>query len=468
MKYIIIFALVFCNVFCYAQPSKTAPAPDAAEIAHDKARAAKGDTAAMFHMGLYYCYGQGMPEDFVKAKVWLQKAADKGHTGAMVQLGMINLAGKGGKKDPVKALALFTKAAKKGNSIAMNEIGMMYEEGNGVKKDMAEAMKNYQAAAEKGSTEAMNSLALCYAKGNGVPKDVLAASRWLQKAAETGDPFAAADLAVFYRTPELGNDCKKAMEWYMKARDLGDTGSLPAVGEIAMEGKCKDVDMKPIADWMKKYADQDDVDACFFLAGFYTEAVGVEHNYPKAMNLLMKSADILIKHNIKENEAIDELFDLYGSGNLQSNDMETLLKWLEDAADKVNDAGMMAGIGFIYTNKENATKRDYTKAMTWSMRSADKGNPTGYYNVGYLYANGLGVLQDDKKGFEWIMKAAAKGDRVAMRTIADFYENGQGVARNHAKAVEWKAKAKEGEKPEDAMGETRSDSKETRDVRDKR
>ncbi len=467
MKYIIISALLLCNVICNAQPVKTAPPPGADQVAKDKARSAKGDTAAMFHMGLYYCYGQGMPQDFLKAKVWLQKAADKGHTGAMDQLGIMNLAGKGGKKDPVKALAYFRKAAKKGDAIAMNEIGIMYEEGNGVPKDMTEAIKNYQAAAEKGNTEAMNSLALCYAKGNGVPKDLQAASKWLQRAAETGDPLAAVDLASFYRTPELGNDCKKAMEWYMKARDMGDTASLPAVGEIAMEGKCKDVDMKPVAEWMKKYADRDDVDASYFMAAFYSEAVGVERNYTKSMNLLMKSADLLIKHNVKDNEAIGELFDMYGSGNLVSSEMETLLKWLEETADKVNDAGMMAGIGYIYTNKENATKRDYTKAMSWSMKASEKGSPTGYYNVGYLYANGLGVMQDDKKGFEWIMKAADKGDRVAMRTIADFYENGQGVARNHAKAVEWKAKAKQGEKPAQ-RGEAPMESREPRDNRDKR
>jgi hypothetical protein len=448
MKYVTISALLFCSLFCSAQQTNSAPPPEATQIAHDKARAAKGDTAAMFHMALYYCYGQGMPQDFVKAKTWLQKAADKGHTPSMVQLGIMNMAGKGGKKDPVKALAFFRKAAKKGDGVAMNEIGMMYEEGDGVKKDMVEAVKNFQGAAEKGITEAMSSLAMCYIKGNGVTKDPVTASKWLQKAAEGGDMMAANDLAFFYRSPDLGNDCKKAMEWYMKARDLGDTGSLPAVGEIAMEGKCKDAEYKAVAQWMKKYADQGDGDACFFMAGFYAEAVGVEHDYVKAMNLLMTDADQLIKNHAKENDAIDELFDMYDSGNLSPSDMETLLKWLEQTADKTNDAGMMAGIGFIYTNKENATKRDYTKAMTWAMRSADKGNPTGCFNVGYLYANGLGVMQDDKKGFEWIMKAAEKGDKVAMRTIGDFYENGQGVARSHTKALEWKAKAKVGEKPE--------------------
>ncbi len=447
MKYVIIFALLFCTSFCIAQQTNQAPPPDATQVARDKARAAKGDTAAMFHMGLYYCYGQGMPQDFIKAKTWLQKAADKGHTASMVQLGIMNMAGKGGKKDPVKALAFFRKAAKKGDGVAMNEIGMIYEEGDGVPKDMVEAVKNFQGAADKGITEAMSSLALCYAKGTGVAKDPAAASKWLQKAAENGDVMAANDLAFFYRSADLGNDCKKAMEWYMKARDMGDTGSLPSVGEIAMEGKCKDADFKTIAQWMKKYADQGDGDACFFMAAFYEEAVGVDHDYVKAMNLLMTDADLLIKGHAKENDAIDELFDMYDSGNLPPADMETLLKWLEQTADKTNDDRLMAAIGFIYTNKENATKRDYTKAMTWATKSADKGNPTGFYNIGYLYANGLGVLQDDKKGFDWIMKAAEKGDKVAMRTIGDFYENGQGVTRNHTKALEWKAKAKVGEKP---------------------
>ena len=440
MKYIIVLSLLFCNFLCSAQQL------DPQQLAHDKARAAKGDTAAMYNMGMYYFYGEGVPKDLVKSRTWLQKASDKGHAHAMLQLGMIYEEGKGVKKDAAKALTLFRKAAKKGDVDAMNEIGVIYSEAIGVKKDMAEAIKNFKMAAENGSTEAMNTLALCYAKGNGVPKDVSISLQWLNKAADKGDVFAMNDLGFFYSSPELGNDCIKAMEWYMKARDMGDSAALPPIGEMALEGKCKDADYKKIAQWMKKYADLGDGDACFFMAAFYAENIGVEHNYVKAMNLLMQDAEILIKKNVQENEAIDQLFSLYDSGNLGEEDQQKMLKWFEDIADKTNDDGMMAGIGYIYTNKEHPTRQDYTKAMTWSMRSADKGNPTGFYNVGYLYANGLGVKEDDEKGFEWIMKAAQKGDKVAMRTIGDFYQNGQGVPANREKAMEWHTKAKQGEK----------------------
>jgi len=317
---------------------------------------------------------------------------------------------------------------------------------------MAEALKNYKDAAEHGSLEAMNTVALCYVKGNGVARDVQVARQWLEKAAEKGDIAATVDIAFFYRSPELGNDCKKAVAWFMKAKEMGDTAALIGVGEIAMEGKCKELELKMVAEWVRKYADEGDADACFFMAGFYVEGIGVEHNYSKAVNLLMKAGDVLIKKHVKEKEAIDELFSLYESGKLSADDMTSLLKWLEEAADKMNDGDLMAGIGYIYTNKENATKKDYTKAMTWSMKSADKGNPTGFYNIGYLYANGLGVMKDDKKGFEWVMKAAVKGDRVAMQTIGDFYEKGLGVPHNHEQAVEWKAKAKAGMKEDERKG----------------
>ncbi len=450
MRYIISFAILLCPVFCFAQQKK--PAPPSDQVTRDKAKAAKGDTAAMFHMGMYYSYGQGLPQDFTKAKVWLQKAADKGHVNSMLELGAIYAAGKGGKKEPVKAMTLFRKAAKKGDAEAMYDIGMMYEEGNGVTKDMAEALKNYKEAAEKGHLEAMNAVALCYVKGIGVTRDVQVARQWLEKAAEKGDIAATVDIAFFYRSPDLGNDCKKAVSWFMKAKEMGDTSALGAVGEIAMENKCTDLDLKMVAQWVRKYADAGDGDACYLLAGFYTEGVGVEHNYTKAMNLLMKDGEILINKHAKENEAIEELFSLYDSGKLSAEEMTTLLKWLEEAADKTNDGDLMAGIGYIYTNKENATKKDYTKAMAWSAKSADKGNPTGFYNIGYLYANGLGVMKDDKKGFEWVMKAAAKGDRVAMQTISEFYEKGLGVPHNHQAAVEWKAKAKAGLKEDEQKG----------------
>ena len=436
MKIILAVSFLFLNFLCRAQE----PSPE--QVAHDKTFAAKGDTAAMFHLGMYYCYGAGVPQDFAKAKEWLQKATDKGSTSAMLQLGMMYEDGTGVQKDPAKALALFRKGAQKGDAGAMNEMGIIYAEGIGVKKDMAAAVKNFKLAADHGSTEAMNSLALLYAKGEGIKKDVPAALQWLQKAADKGDVYAMTDLGVFYRSPELGNDCVKAMEWYMKARDMGDSTALPPVGEICLEGKCEHADLNKAAAWMKKHADEGDGDACFFMAAFYSEHIGVDVDYGKAIDMLTKDADILIRKNAPENEAIEQLFSMYDAAPISDTNRETILKWLELTADKTNDDGIMAGLGYIYTNKQNPTADDYAKAMTWSTRAADSGNATGYYNVGYLYANGMGVKKDEAKGFEWMMKGAEKGDKMAMQAVGDDYEKGTGVAVDIEKAAEWHERAK--------------------------
>src|SRR5580704_8405952 len=50
----------------------------------------------------------------------------------------------------------------------------------------------------------------------------------------------------------------------------------------------------------------------------------------------------------------------------------------------------------------------------------DKADPKAMTLLGELYANGLGVPQDDKKAAEWYKLAADRGDREAMFALAMF------------------------------------------------
>ena len=131
---------------------------DAEQAAADSAltdlqqRAAAGDATAQFELGALYYLGQGVPQDYAQARVWLEKAAAQGSPEAQYRLGLI------------------------------------YESGIGVTPDDAQAAAWWEKAAAQGFPEAQYNLGIFYNKGRGVPQNSAKARAWFEKAAtQTGD-----------------------------------------------------------------------------------------------------------------------------------------------------------------------------------------------------------------------------------------------------------------------------------------
>jgi TPR repeat protein len=72
----------------------------------------------MINLGLLYANGQGVAQDYAKAREWYEKAADKGATSAMINLGLLYANGQGVAQDYAKAREWYEKAADKGDTSA--------------------------------------------------------------------------------------------------------------------------------------------------------------------------------------------------------------------------------------------------------------------------------------------------------------------------------------------------------------
>jgi TPR repeat protein len=149
---------------------------------------------------------------------------------------------------------------------------------------------------------------------------------------------------------------------------------------------------------------------------------------------------------VQRNFSTNNLFTLYNSGSLDAAQQKRLLKWFETYSVKTNDDEMMAVVANIYINKETASGNDYRAGLDWAMKSAERGNRVGCFWVGFVYAKGLGdIKKNDTKAFTWLLKAAQKGDKDAMKMVSGFYETGTGTERNLAKAKEWKTRSEQEE-----------------------
>jgi TPR repeat protein len=72
----------------------------------------------MYNLGVLYHNGQGVAQDYGKAREWFQKGADASNATAMNNLGVMYLYGLGVTQDYRKARDWFQKAANAGSTEA--------------------------------------------------------------------------------------------------------------------------------------------------------------------------------------------------------------------------------------------------------------------------------------------------------------------------------------------------------------
>ena len=146
----IIFFLASFSCLSYAAETTKNSDEDIKKI---EQQAKQGDAGAQYELGLMYAKGEGVPQDYIKAIVWFQKAAEQGNSTAQNLLGFTYLRGHGVSHDYTKAIKWFQKAAKQNINEAQFNLGNMYDKGLGVPQDFEEAYFWFNLAAVKGDKQ---------------------------------------------------------------------------------------------------------------------------------------------------------------------------------------------------------------------------------------------------------------------------------------------------------------------------
>ena len=117
-------------------------------------------------------------------------------------LGMMYYQGQGVGQDFDKARDNFLVSANAGIAEAQGMIGSMYAEAKGFRQSYVKAARWYERAAEQGFAPAQSILGHMYGAGQGVSLDYGKARYWLRKAANQGDSDAQFHLGLFYHYGE--------------------------------------------------------------------------------------------------------------------------------------------------------------------------------------------------------------------------------------------------------------------------
>lgn len=116
-------------------------------------------------------------------------------------------------------------------------------------------------------------------------------------------------------------------------------------------------------------------------------------------------------------------------------DHATALRILRPLAAK-SDADAQFYLGWMYYQGLGVVQ-DYTEALKWFRLSAAQGNEYAQHNVGQMYSDGKGVVQDHAEAVKWYRLAAAQGSARAQSNLGHEYYEGLGVVQDYAEALKW-------------------------------
>ena len=203
----------------------------------------KGNTHAMFNLGVYYHNGDlGLIQSLTKSNELYALASDKGHALARNNLGLDYRLGKGDVAiDFNRCVELWDQSAKQGIAQAQTSLGEMYELGSQdgppmtIPVDPQLSFRWYLAAAKQEHVSAMVKTGFAYSTGRGVEQNDESAFDWFMKAAVKGNQQAQHNVGVFYEKGigEVEIDLVQAMFWYKKSAAQENQGAINAVQRLS-------------------------------------------------------------------------------------------------------------------------------------------------------------------------------------------------------------------------------------------
>ena len=126
----------------------------------------------------------------------------------------------------------------------------------------------------------------------------------------------------------------------------------------------------------------------------------------------------------------EKALDAYKAG-----DYETAVQEWRPLADQ-GHAEAQYELGNMYARGLGVTEDD-AAALRWFRRAADQGHAEAEFFIGWMYVNGEGVAQDHAEGLRWYRRAAGRGHAPAQIKLGNMYGFGEGTARDDVLSHMW-------------------------------
>ncbi|KAK2875042.1 hypothetical protein FQN49_001821 [Arthroderma sp. PD_2] len=342
--------------------------------------AKKGDTKATFSLGkLYYEGSRQLERSYRKAmmyfvvvarKYWTKDGTinpnhppgiDKIAAQSAGHIGLMFLRGEGTEKNYQKAKVWFTRGRANGDSMCQHYLGLMYLHGYGVEQDVMMAASYFKAAAEQDNYHSKTRLGALFLDQG----DVVTASIYFEAAARHGGMEALYYLAgIADRGLGGQRHCGVATAYYKMVSEKVE-GIHSAFGEANDAYEAGDKELALIIATMA--AEQ-----------------GYESAQANVAYLLDEKRSVL---------SLDPILPWIrgGRSSLLRNAALGFIYWARSAKQANIDS--MVKLGDYYF-EGYGTKQDVSRALTCYHSAAEGHSAQAFWNLGWMYENGLHVEQD--------------------------------------------------------------------------
>ena len=331
-------------------------------------------------------------------------------------------------------------------------LAVLYQQGRSLTKHPAKAydyFKKYQkqleTSAYEGEPLAQSLLGFLHQAGLFYKKDIGAAMRYYHQAQKQGLRIAYHQLGLLYQQKGPYEDIKKGKDLFQVVLDDKFVSSLFIKGLQSMKEK-NDHD---VIMYLEKAADLNYHHAMFSLGSYYMTQKQLE----KAFMMFMRASEL---GHLKATYMVALA---YASGKGVKKDEALSEMYLKIAADK----GDMLSSYQLAANYMKKHPRPYVEIYEYLLVAAKKKHPLAIHNLGAMFLQGDGVLQDIKTALQYFEQGAALGVPISLFQAAKIYLEGVHVPKNEQKARAYlEQAAKKKYKPAQQLLETLERNKSTK------
>ena len=232
-------------------------------------------------------------------------------------------------------------------------------------------------------------------------------------------------------------------KWLRKAAEEGNLDAMRVLGMRLLDGNGVKPNREEGERWLRKAAEAGNLEAIRLLGMRLIEGIGVKPNREEGEKWLRKAAE---EGNLETMRVLGmRLLD----GNGVKPNREEGEKWLRKAAEEEEPQAMrVLGLRLI---KGNGVKPNRVEGEKWLRKAAETGNLDAMGLLGERLLDGNGIEQNREEGKKWLRKAAEAGNLEAMRVFGLRLFEGDGVEQNSEEGEKWLRKTAEAGNL-DAMG----------------
>ncbi len=341
---------------------------------------------------------------------------------------------------------------------------LRWRNGDGVVQDLQSARRVFGVVALYGHSASRYMLGLMNAKGEGGEKNPVRALMWFRLAAGRDEPRAAAQIQRLSNELKPA-EVKQAQDWvimgdrarqsFSRVRRGEDLEAVALLGRCVFEGVGAEPDPELAVHWLRPAAAHDNPDAQLMLALAYAYGRGVASDPEQAQRLFRLAAS---QDHVEANyewarfleqpphdrsariQAIEQYDVAARHGHLRSQlRLGQLFRQAEvggagsfDASTDMDTQGPRKKLVYKHSHSPNLVC-----ALQYFSMAAGQGHVESQFELGQMYAQGLGTPQRFEEAVNWYERAAKQGHAKAQFNLAFMIAHGQGVEENLLKAYEW-------------------------------